>query len=109
MTKQELEQFLDTGWYNEASLYYKGKIYWCEGYTQDNQFTFFVNCWEADIIEDRYYKSKKDLDGQFMNFKEIYRETNDDMDYVKKCFLEAKIFEGKSFWEIEPELKWLEE
>ena len=44
-----------------------------------------------------------------MNFKEIYRETNDDMDYVKKCFLEAKIFEGKSFWEIEPELKWLEE
>ena len=74
-----------------------------------DQFTFFVNSWEADIIEDRYYKSKKDLDGQFMNFKEIYRETNDDMDYVRKSFLEANIFEGKSFWEIEPELKWLEE
>ncbi|MBR2554710.1 MAG: hypothetical protein IKE94_07625 [Aeriscardovia sp.] len=109
MIKQELEQFLDTGWYNEATLYYKGKIYWCEGYTQDNQFTFFVNCWEVDIIDDQYYKSKKDSDGQLLNFKEIYKVTNADMDYVKKEFLEAKIFEDKSFWEIEPELKWLEE
>ena len=109
MNKNELEQFLDTGWYNEATLFFKGKIYWCEGYTQDNQFTFFVNSWEADTIENCYYKSKTDSNGQFVNYKEIYRATNADMDYVKKQFLEAKIFEGKSFWEIEPELKWLEE
>ncbi len=109
MIRHELEQFLDLGWYNEATLYYKGKIYWCEGYTKDNLFTFFVNSWAVDIIDDLYYKSNIDSDGQLIAFKEVYKVTNSDMDYVKKMFLESKIFEGKSFWEIESELKWLEE
>ena len=109
MIKNEREQFLDTGWYSEATIYYKGKIYWCEGYTKDNQFTFFVNSWEADIVDEHYYKSKIDTEGQLIDFKEIYSITNADMDYAKKLFLEAKIFDGKSFWEVEPELKWIEE
>ena len=31
------------------------------------------------------------------------------MDLIKKHFLEAKIFNGKSFWEVENDLLWLED
>ena len=72
-------------------------------------YNVFVNSWEADIVDEHYYKSKIDTEGQLIDFKEIYSITNADMDYAKKLFLEAKIFDGKSFWEVEPELKWLEE
>lgn len=31
MINADLDQFLDTGWFNEATLYYNGYTYWCEG------------------------------------------------------------------------------
>ena len=35
MKNGSLEQFLDTGWYTEAELYYHGYVYWCEGCTDE--------------------------------------------------------------------------
>lgn len=41
-----LNIFLNTGWKNESCLYYKGNVYWCEGYhkPEDQQYPyhFFV-------------------------------------------------------------------
>ena len=48
------------------------------------------------IVTDVLYEYVLDIWG--------YGETD-----IKEQFLKAKIFEGKSFWEIESELKWLEE
>jgi len=31
------------------------------------------------------------------------------LDLIKKKFLEAKIFEGNNFWEVENEIAWLDE
>ena len=31
MINANLEQFLDTGWFSEATLYLNGYTYWCEG------------------------------------------------------------------------------
>ncbi len=31
------EQFLDTGWYSEATLYYNGYIYWHEAQANDKE------------------------------------------------------------------------
>ena len=45
-----------------------------------------------DIIDDLYYKSKIDSDGQLIAFKEVFKATNSDMDSVKNMFLESKIF-----------------
>ena len=33
MRKDTLVQFLDTGWYTEATIYHTGYVYWCEGNT----------------------------------------------------------------------------
>ena len=32
-----------------------------------------------------------------------------DMDVIKKKFLEAPIFDGKTFWQVENEIAWLDE
>lgn len=32
MANANLERFLDTGWFNEATLYLNGFTYWREGY-----------------------------------------------------------------------------
>ena len=34
---------------------------------------------------------------------------NTDLELIKKKFLEANIFDGKSFWEVERVLAWLDE
>ncbi len=45
MINGNLEQFLDTGWYSEATLFLNGYIYWCEAqYDEKKQSnTFFVD------------------------------------------------------------------
>ena len=43
MINGNLEQFLDTGWFNEATLFYKGYIYWCEAqFDEKKQTNFFL-------------------------------------------------------------------
>ena len=45
MINAELEQFLDTGWFNEATLYLNGYTYQCEGswdYIREKTMHFFV-------------------------------------------------------------------
>ena len=46
-----LDQFLDTGWYTEATLFYNGFIYWCEAQSDltTNTTTFFIDKWAAEI------------------------------------------------------------
>lgn len=49
--------------------------------------------------------SKYELKG-FENVFDIRRKS---VDSIKKKFLEARIFDGKSFWQIENEIVWLGE
>ena len=108
MINANLEQFLDSGWYNEATLFYKGYIYWCEGtwdIIQNNIFNFFVYRFKAKNIDNKYFERLLD-DEPFKYEFEMFSTNKED---VKKHFLKAKIFEGKSFWEVEPELAWLDE
>lgn len=110
MRKSELVQFLDTGWYNEATLYFESHIYWCEAeYDKSTkQICFFINCWTASNENNIFYHSiiwdSGDYDGKL-----IYKEVGTDLDLIKNHFLSAKIFNGKTFWEVEPELLWLED
>lgn len=111
MKKAEIEQFLDTGWHNDATLYYQGFIYWCEGLinSKTDMFEFSVERWEVDIVDDQYYASKTTSDGKYLNYKVVFEVATDDPQAAKKLFLEAKIFDGRSFWEIGHEIKWLDE
>ncbi len=47
MINGNLDQFLDTGWFSEATLYYNGYIYWLEAQTDDIESVFFIDRWKA--------------------------------------------------------------
>ena len=106
MINANLEQFLDTGWYNEATLYLNGYTYWCEGYWKQGKekpMHFFVYKYKAQIVDEIY---STPIDEEYETILDIWGFGEDD---VKEQFLKAKIFEGKSFWEVENEIAWYDE
>lgn len=110
MINGNIEQFLDTGWYTEATLYYNDFVYWCEGYTHfgTDISTFFVNRWRATTSDYIYYNEYR-KDGEVVDFSTVLKIQGRDMELLKKRFLESPIFDGKTFWEVEPELAWLDD
>ncbi len=57
MINGQLDQFLDTGWFSEATLYYNGFIYWCEVQSDltTNTTTFFIDKWAVENEDNTYY------------------------------------------------------
>lgn len=53
MINANLEQFLDTGWFSEATLYYNGHTYWCEGGfdSTDKKMYFWVYRYKSDLFK----------------------------------------------------------
>lgn len=106
MINANLDQFLDTGWFNEATLYLNGYTYWCEGYWKqglEKPMHFFVYKYEAEVINKIYTKPKNE------KYKTVFDVWGYGEDDVKELFLKAKIFDGKSFWEVEKEIAWYDE
>lgn len=110
MINADLEQFLDTGWFSEAEIRYKGYICWCEAQTdfETDITTFFVDRWEAINQDNTLYHSILEDDGTLVR-KRIIEIKDKDFDLIKNQFFKAPIFDGKSFREAEPELAWLED
>ncbi len=115
MINGNLEDFLSSGWYSESTLYLNGYTYWCEGsynINRDKKFHFWVYRYKSII--------HKDEDGDIWTSRMI--ENNDVVDYsvaldlwgesseeIKPIFLNSKIFDGKSFREVEQEIAWYDE
>jgi hypothetical protein len=108
MINANLSQYLDNGWYTDCELYYKGYIYFCEGYYENieipKDFHFTIYKYPVYIVEEIYYKR---VDPKAID-ELVYDEYASDEYEMKEKFLQAKIFEGKSFWEVEKELAWYE-
>lgn len=102
--------FLDTGWYMESTIYYNGFIYWCEAQTNsDTGIThFFVDRWKATTSDNILYNEYRN-EGKLVDYSTVYEAYDKDMDVLKKKFIEAPIFDGKSFWQVEKEIAWLDE
>ena len=114
MINANLEQFLDTGWYNEATLYLDGYTYWCEGiwdYNREKPMHFFVYKYRSVLHDDNgiIWTSRLVENGDVVDYTvafDIYGYGEND---VKEQFLKAKIFDGKSFWEVEKNIAWYDE
>lgn len=110
MINGKLDQFLDTGWYSEATLYLDGYIYWCEAQLDDASgiTTFFVDKWAAENEDNTYFHSILDSDGT-LKWTRVLEIKDSDLDRIKQRFLESTAFDGKTFWQVEKNIAWLDE
>lgn len=102
------EQFLDTGWYSESTLFYEGYIYWHEAQTNDMETVFFVDCWRAENEDNLYFHSILNADGS-LKWKRVLEIHGTDLDLIKREFLKSSVYSEKTFWEVEKDLVWLDE
>lgn len=110
MINANLEQFLGTGWFNEATLYLNGFTYWCEGcwdMKKEKPMHFFVYKYPSKIVDGIY--TKRLDEGETGNPETVFDVWGHGEDDVKAEFLKAKIFDGKSFWEVEDKIAWYDE
>lgn len=112
MTKEELERFLDTGWFSEAEIYYNGHMYFCQEDTIDGDQGrhFVVYRWPAKNEDNTFYHTIRH-NGKMPAWETAYEYAaaeNESEESIREKFLQAKFFDGKSFWEVEEKTQWLE-
>lgn len=109
MINGRLEQFLDTGWFSEAELYLNGYVYWCEAQCDSatGETTFVVDRWAARL-DGVYYHSILEPGGT-LKWSRILEIKDTDLDRIKQRFLEAPVFDGKTFWQVEKSIAWIDD
>jgi uncharacterized protein YunC (DUF1805 family) len=109
MINGNLKQFLDTGWWNaDATLFYKNHIYFFDGYFDvKHNMHLKITKWKAKNIDNKTFENILSSKGDLIDYQciEIDGQTEEE---VREKMLKAKIFENKSFWQVEKELIWLD-
>lgn len=92
MINGNIDEFMDKLWSGEELIYtYNGKKYFSQGYIMDDgRYRFELQCWEPDA--DVLWKT----------------EGLSNQDSLK-AFLKEPLFDGKTFWEVEKELEWVDD
>lgn len=91
MINGNIDEFMDKLWSGEELIYtYNGKKYFSQGYiTDDGKYRFELQRWEpdADILWKTEGLSNQDS---------------------LEAFLKEPLFDGKTFWEVEKEIEWVD-
>lgn len=110
MRNGKYEDFLKNLVYYEALLYYAGHVYFFNGYKESKKDLFVVDIYkykgryEAGSNEQgEYYVGVLEDDG--MNLMTIKGLTPEE---VEEKFLKEKLFDEKSFWEVQDEIVWVD-
>lgn len=90
MKDADVNYFLDTLYYNDHTVIYNNKKYFFNPVCTD----------EDGISHFEIYKS--DMNDE--NSEVIYSIANPNVEVCARDFLDKKIFDGKSFWEVESEM-----
>ena len=112
MINGTINEFLASGWYSEASLFYKGYLYWFEANTdsETNITEFWVNRWKAMMDKEKMvFHSIIEKNDKLSGFSTVLTICGTDMAKIRQQLLTSPIFDGKTFWQVEKELAWLEE
>lgn len=96
MINGDVNEFVNHMYYgDELTFLYKNRKLFFQGLTDDKFRYLELVQWEPEVKTDEEFfiwKTKCDLSKP----------------YPVKEFLEAKIFDGKSFWEVEQEITWID-
>jgi len=107
MERAALDQFLDTGWMNGAELFYSGTIYWAEHFGDENGCRAIVYSIPAKKVSQREYDYDLSRGGGKGWIKAFEKAAPTEED-AREALLSEPIFEGKTFWQAERDIEWLE-
>ena len=89
-----VNDFIDAFSYQSVAIVYKGEKYFSDGITMrdDNKYSFFI--------------IKVDDNGEFLS--DVYEYEGDSITDCIIAFENATIWNGKSFYEVESEMTWVD-
>lgn len=88
--------FLDTVYSGQDVVYiYHGIKYWYQGYTNDD------GSWHMEVFQ---YQKEHQKDGTYFLWEKNVKNEEEG----RTAFLQAPLFEGKTFWEAEQDIQWVD-
>ena len=91
MGKEEKKYFFEKLYGGEEIVFTVfGKKYFIQGYYKENAFHFELQLWVPEE-------------------KTLWKTSNSHMYDCVEEFLDAPLFDGKTFWDIETEMQWVDE
>ena len=91
MINGSAREFIDGLYHGDERFFlYKGKKYFIQGY-----------CIDKPLLEVYVFEPPED------DFE--WRAYSDELKYPVEEFEKAKIFDGKTFWEVEGEIEWVDD
>ena len=86
------KEFIDGLYYGDERVFiYNNEKFFIQGYIDSGKSTLFLDRWEP-ASNDYFWKM-----------------AGTDKNYPVKEFLEAKLFNGKTFYEVEKDIEWIDE
>ncbi|MCR5183920.1 MAG: hypothetical protein K6B46_04375 [Opitutales bacterium] len=95
MTDEELSIFVDCITYENCTVRFQQETYWCLGLTFDEKTKLYSI--GAFVCEN---------EPPYNYIREVLSFESPSKDECMKHFLEDKYWDGKSFYEVAPELEW---
>ncbi|MCL2046044.1 MAG: hypothetical protein FWG88_06625 [Oscillospiraceae bacterium] len=94
MINGNVNEFLDTlSTGQELVFAYKNRKLFLQGWYENGKHFMVLDQWESSIIPFEGY---------------IWEVSADSMYECAEAFLDAPIFDGKKFWEVERQIEWLD-
>lgn len=96
MTGEETMRFIDSMTWEDSTIMLYGKLYWCLGlarYPKDNKLR--IQVYEEDPVT-------------FEWVRDLLSYASDTKEDCMKHFLEDKYWDGKSFYEVAPDVEWID-
>ena len=95
MTTEEASRFIDSMTWEDSTVRLYGRVYWCLGLARHPDGKIHIQVFEANPAT---YEAGRDL-------LSYYSDSRDD---CMKHFIEDKYWDGKSFWEVAPDMEWID-
>lgn len=89
MINGDVNEFVEyASWGAELIFLYKGQKLFLQGYMWEGKYTLWLERWEPPCDYG------------------IWEAAGDDKHYPLEEFLQAKLWDGRTFWEAEAEMEW---
>ncbi len=95
MTTNEITDFIDSMTWEDSTVRLYGKVYWCLGLGLYPDGKYHIQVFEGDPVT-------------YEGIRDLLRYSSDSKDDCMKHFLEDKYWDGKSFYEVAPDMEWID-